>query len=368
MKKLVLLFLLVCATVLADGIQIDALLSGMRDDSGAPLAGGKVFTYLAGTTTLTPLYRDRSLVTRHQNPITLDAAGRVLAFGSGRYKFIIKDSSGVTVFTADNVAYNSVLPTSGTIYDPLGSSWYQTFLTASSASIQKANIASLTVTDITLSNLEIASASIPGLVSNNATFTGLVAVKTPTVASSAANKAYVDAGDAAVTVYVNAAGATMTAYVDAACATVTAYVNAACATVTAYVDASGATLTAYIDALASYASELPAVAPELFPIHDIGVDIPIATYTLASQAMFWFYCELVGSQTNSIDAVVIASSSDIVVDYDIVRTATSSELISQYARSVVHGIASGQVVIYVNASYPIEVYTHGRFKYLYIRE
>lgn len=65
------------------------------DNSGAPLAGGQVFTYIAGTTTPKSVYTDASGSTPQTNPVVLDANGRAqMWMGSDLYKFIIKDSSG----------------------------------------------------------------------------------------------------------------------------------------------------------------------------------------------------------------------------------------------------------------------------------
>lgn len=47
---------------------------GFTDD-GAPLVGGKLWTYASGTTTLQPTYTDSALTTPNTNPITLNARG-----------------------------------------------------------------------------------------------------------------------------------------------------------------------------------------------------------------------------------------------------------------------------------------------------
>lgn len=75
------------------------------DSSGAPLNGGTVTTYLAGTTTLATTYQDRALTTANTNPITLNARGECSIWGSisSTYKFVVKDSTGATIYTEDNV-------------------------------------------------------------------------------------------------------------------------------------------------------------------------------------------------------------------------------------------------------------------------
>jgi len=80
------------------------------DASGSPLASGKVYTYIAGTTTPTPTYTDAGGLTSVGNYVDLDANGRPNS-GNGiwlgttvLYKLVIKDSSGTTIQTLDNVA------------------------------------------------------------------------------------------------------------------------------------------------------------------------------------------------------------------------------------------------------------------------
>lgn len=78
------------------------------DNNGDPLAGGKLYTYIAGTTTPLTTYTSSTGAIPHTNPITLDAAGRVpggeiwLDY-SQQYKFIVKTSADVLIATYDNV-------------------------------------------------------------------------------------------------------------------------------------------------------------------------------------------------------------------------------------------------------------------------
>jgi hypothetical protein len=75
------------------------------DSAGAPLTGGTVTTYLAGTTTLATTYQDRGLTTENTNPITLNARGECSIWGSisSTYKYVVKDSTGATIYTEDNI-------------------------------------------------------------------------------------------------------------------------------------------------------------------------------------------------------------------------------------------------------------------------
>ena len=77
------------------------------DDNGDPLTGGLLYTYQAGTTTPQATYTSSSGNTPNANPIVLDAAGRVaeevwLTVGVN-YKFVLRNSSNVTVWTKDNI-------------------------------------------------------------------------------------------------------------------------------------------------------------------------------------------------------------------------------------------------------------------------
>ena len=78
------------------------------DNNGDPLAGGKIFTYQAGTTTPEATYTDAGGATPHTNPIILDAAGRVaqeiwLSAGVA-YKFVLKTSADVQIGSYDDLS------------------------------------------------------------------------------------------------------------------------------------------------------------------------------------------------------------------------------------------------------------------------
>lgn len=74
------------------------------DANGAPLVGGLVYTYFAGTTTAATTYSDAGLTTPNANPVVLDAAGVANIFLDGStYKFVTKTSAGATVRTLDNI-------------------------------------------------------------------------------------------------------------------------------------------------------------------------------------------------------------------------------------------------------------------------
>lgn len=76
-------------------------------DDGAPLSGGKIYTYAAGTTTPLATYTSRTGVTPNANPIILDAAGRtpqqIWSTEGFLYKYVVKDANDVLIRSWDNI-------------------------------------------------------------------------------------------------------------------------------------------------------------------------------------------------------------------------------------------------------------------------
>jgi hypothetical protein len=75
------------------------------DANGDPLAGGLLYAYAAGTTTPLDTFTTRAGTVANTNPVVLDANGEadVWLTPSVDYKFVLKDSAGVTQWTEDNV-------------------------------------------------------------------------------------------------------------------------------------------------------------------------------------------------------------------------------------------------------------------------
>jgi hypothetical protein len=73
--------------------------------TGAPLSGGKLYTYKAGTSTLKATYSDIELSTANANPIILDSLGQAKIYGHGAYKFNLTTSGDVQVtgYPVDNI-------------------------------------------------------------------------------------------------------------------------------------------------------------------------------------------------------------------------------------------------------------------------
>lgn len=74
------------------------------DQNGNPLAGGTIGTYIPSTLTAKDTWQDSGQTILNTNPIVLDAAGRAIVYGSGVYRFVVRDASGNLVYdqlTAD---------------------------------------------------------------------------------------------------------------------------------------------------------------------------------------------------------------------------------------------------------------------------
>ena len=104
MKRLALLLLLACPCF--PQVLQPAPIPVFRafDRNGLPLVGGQLYSYIAGTTTLTPTFADPGGATPNPNPVTLDSSGSARVYlGSGSYKLILLDVNGVQQWSADNV-------------------------------------------------------------------------------------------------------------------------------------------------------------------------------------------------------------------------------------------------------------------------
>jgi hypothetical protein len=72
---------------------------------GAPLVGGKIYTYSAGTTTPLATYTDSGAGTANTNPIILNSLGQAnIWLGTGSYKFSVYTSADVLLYTVDNIS------------------------------------------------------------------------------------------------------------------------------------------------------------------------------------------------------------------------------------------------------------------------
>ena len=89
--------------------------------TGLPLNGGLIYTYQAGSSTPLATYTDVNGTTANTNPIVLGTDGRPqneiwLTYGYN-YKFILKDSDGVTIQSYDNLyGIIGTAPATGTTF------------------------------------------------------------------------------------------------------------------------------------------------------------------------------------------------------------------------------------------------------------
>jgi hypothetical protein len=106
-------------------------------NAGVVLQGGKLFTYIAGSSTPQATWTDSTQAVQNANPIVFDAAGRPpneiwLANGIA-YKFILKDANNNTLGTWDNISGIGVTNVSQTEW--ITSNLVVTFVNASQFSV-----------------------------------------------------------------------------------------------------------------------------------------------------------------------------------------------------------------------------------------
>lgn len=82
--------------------------SAQIDANGNPLSGGKIYTYVAGTSTAATTYTDDSGATAQANPILLNTLGLpaspIWLQGGVTYKFVINDANDVLIRTVDDIS------------------------------------------------------------------------------------------------------------------------------------------------------------------------------------------------------------------------------------------------------------------------
>ena len=78
-----------------------------EDSNGDPLIGGKLYTYVPGSTLPKATYTNLAQTIANTNPVILDSRGEATLFGTGDYKFILKDENDVTVWSLDAGVYQT---------------------------------------------------------------------------------------------------------------------------------------------------------------------------------------------------------------------------------------------------------------------
>lgn len=71
-------------------------------ESGVLQGSAKLYHYAAGGTTLKNIWSDRAESTTLAQPFVADADGQFAFFADGLYKFVVKDTNDVTLYTWDN--------------------------------------------------------------------------------------------------------------------------------------------------------------------------------------------------------------------------------------------------------------------------
>jgi Pectate lyase superfamily protein len=72
--------------------------------TGAPLVGGKLYTYAAGSTSPLSTFSDKAGAVPNTNPVILDSRGEATMFwGQAGYKVVLQDAAGAVIWTQDNL-------------------------------------------------------------------------------------------------------------------------------------------------------------------------------------------------------------------------------------------------------------------------
>src|SRR5512140_294553 len=74
------------------------------DHNNDPLSGGKVYSYVVGTSTKTNTYSDFACTIPNANPVILDSLGEASIYISGSVKLVVKDADDVLLFTVNEAA------------------------------------------------------------------------------------------------------------------------------------------------------------------------------------------------------------------------------------------------------------------------
>lgn len=92
----------------------------VEDVNGNPLAGGKLWFYLAGTEDDLETYQDSAGATPHANPVVADASGMfapIYMTRNATFKTVLTTSAGSVVQSIDNITARSAFP-SGSLGSP----------------------------------------------------------------------------------------------------------------------------------------------------------------------------------------------------------------------------------------------------------
>jgi hypothetical protein len=102
-------------------LQVDFILAGYRDPtSDEELAGGKIYTYLDGTSTLSSLWTDKDKGGVSTNPVVLDSSGKAEIYGDNIYKMEIFDSNDILIETLNGLQYKASISASKSLKSDYG--------------------------------------------------------------------------------------------------------------------------------------------------------------------------------------------------------------------------------------------------------
>jgi len=270
---LLIAFLLAAPGLFADGKAVEFLISGVTTLQGS-VSGGSVYSYSAGTTTPKALYAEAALSTALDNPAELDTDGRLIAYGSGVYKFVIKDEFGNTVFTADNVEVNSVQNLIDNDEDPFGETLTQTNLIVTNLTVDDAIVNTLQVaTSAVIVNLDVDGTIITGVANaSDATDAMNLGLTEAYIASAVADLMESDGLNASTTLNfpgtVSASGTLLMKYDGSNASTSVTFTNVFVATATAD---TGATNLGQVEALITALTYLPATTTVPLATDSTGV-------------------------------------------------------------------------------------------------
>jgi hypothetical protein len=125
----------------------------LLDTGGVIIPGGAIQFYNAGTTTPQTVYSDSGLTTPISQPIAADSAGRlpVIYLTTGSFKIVLKDASGNTLKTLDNL--DSGMPAaSGALAAAI-----PLFFAATTAAGARSAIGAAAASDVTTNSSNISS-------------------------------------------------------------------------------------------------------------------------------------------------------------------------------------------------------------------
>lgn len=87
------------------------------DNNGNPLFNGKLYSYVAGTSTPQATYTDSTMGTQNTNPVILNARGEANVWldTTLSYKLVLQESNGTQIWSVDNIPGNGVILGNGVV-------------------------------------------------------------------------------------------------------------------------------------------------------------------------------------------------------------------------------------------------------------